>query len=53
MVKGHMYVRTYRVAGNFRGRKFSRIGRKGGFRGMLKLVGVACLDFVEKTFADD
>ena len=33
----------YRIAGNFRGRKLSRIGRKGAFRrenscGMLKLV---------------
>ena len=51
------------VAGNFRGRKLSRIGRKGAFRGenfrgMLKtgrIMGVACLEyyiFVEKTFAD-
>ena len=34
---------AYRIAGNFRGRKLSRIGRKGAFRGenfcgMLKLV---------------
>ena len=38
--KGSM---IYRIAGNFRGRKLSRIGRKGAFRGenfrgMLKLV---------------
>ena len=25
--------RTYRIAGNFRGRKLSRIGRKRAFRG--------------------
>ena len=36
-------VSTYCIAGNFRGRKLSRIGRKGAFRGenfrgMLKLV---------------
>ena len=34
-----LHVR-YRIAGNFRGRKLSQIGRKGAFRGnsMLKLV---------------
>ena len=36
-------IGSYRIAGNFRGRKLSRIGRKGAFRGknfrgMLKLV---------------
>ena len=39
----NMHLGIYRIAGNFRGRKLSRISRKGAFhgenfRGMLKLV---------------
>ena len=39
----HHQATLYRIAGNFRGRKLSRVGRKGAFhgenfRGMLKLV---------------
>ena len=48
----------YRIAGNFRGRKLSRVGRKGAFcgeniRGMLKtdrIMGVACLEFRGENF---
>ena len=32
-----MHKTVYRIAGNFRGRILSRIGREGAFRGMLKL----------------
>ena len=32
------FIVILRIAGNFRGRKLSRIGRKGAFRGILKLV---------------
>ena len=50
----------YRIVGNFRGRKLSRIGRKGAFRrenfrGILntkigRIVGVACLEFRGENF---
>ena len=51
----------YCIAGNFRGRKFSRIGRKGAFCGENKLsqnvktghiMGVACLKFHGENFMD-
>ena len=48
---------NYRIAGNFRGRKLSRIGRKAAFRGenfrgMLTgcIMGVACLEFRGENF---
>ena len=51
------YQMRYRIAGNFRGRKLSRIGRIGAFhgenvRGMLtgRIMGVACLEFRGENF---
>ena len=51
-------IQRYHIAGNFRGRKLSRIGRKGAFRrenfrGMLNWshkIGVACLNFHGENF---
>ena len=41
----------YRIAGNFRGRKLSRISRKGAFRGETgRIMGVACLEFRGENF---
>ena len=51
-------ITTYRIAGNFRGRKLSRIGRKGAFRGEKlsrnvktgHIMGVACLEVRGENF---
>ena len=46
----------YRIAGNFRGRKLSRIGEKYDFRGLLAFAmpkDTTPPNFVEKTFTDN
>ena len=53
-------IKTYRIAGNFRGRKLSRIGEKSNFRrenfcGLLAFAtpkNATPLKFHEKTFAN-
>ena len=57
VVKNSPYT-VYCIAGNFRGRKLSRIGRKGAFRGENfsrnaktgHIMGVACLEFRGENF---
>ena len=51
------HIFKYRIGGNFRGRKLSRISRIGAFRGenfrrMLtgRIMGVACLEFRGENF---